>query len=95
MAVRMALTLSAERALASRVERQRRAVMSDHVYKIVEIVGSSATSIEDAIDRAVARASKTLRDIRWFEVVGTRGHVDGGKVAHYQVTLRIGFTLDG
>ena len=69
--------------------------MSDHVYKIVEIVGSSASSIEDAIDRAVERASKTLREIRWFEVVNTRGHVEGGRVAHYQVTLRIGFTLDG
>ena len=69
--------------------------MSDHVYKIVEIVGSSADSIEDAVQRAVERASKTLREIRWFEVVSTRGHVEGGRVAHYQVTLRIGFTLDG
>jgi dodecin len=69
--------------------------MSGHVYKIVEIVGSSAESIEDAIQGAVARASETLRDIRWFEVVSTRGHVEGGRVAHYQVTLRIGFTLDG
>ncbi len=69
--------------------------MSDHVYKIVEIVGSSPDSIEDAISRAVTRASETLREIRWFEVVGTRGHVEGGRVAHYQVTLRIGFTLDG
>ena len=69
--------------------------MSDHVYKIVEIVGSSATSIEEAIQTAVARASATLREIRWFEVVNTRGHVEGGKVAHYQVTLRLGFTLEG
>ena len=69
--------------------------MSDHVYKIVEIVGSSADSIEDAIQRAIARASSTLREIRWFEVVSTRGDVDNGRVAHYQVTLRIGFTLDG
>ena len=69
--------------------------MSDHVYKVVEIVGSSSTSIEDAIQRAVARASQTIREIRWFEVVATRGNVEGGKVAHYQVTLRIGFTLDG
>jgi len=69
--------------------------MSDHVYKIVEIVGSSADSIEDAIQRAITRASSTLREIRWFEVVSTRGHVDGARVAHYQVTLRIGFTLDG
>ena len=69
--------------------------MSDHVYKIVEIVGSSADSIEDAIERAISRASSTLREIRWFEVVSTRGHVEQGRVAHYQVTLRVGFTLDG
>jgi len=69
--------------------------MNDHVYKVVEIVGSSSTSIEDAIQRAIARASQTIREIRWFEVVTTRGNVEGGKVAHYQVTLRIGFTLDG
>jgi dodecin len=67
--------------------------MSDNVYKIIEIVGSSPTSIEDAIEGAVARAASTLRDIRWFEVKETRGHVENGKVAHYQVTLRIGFTL--
>jgi len=69
--------------------------MSDHVYKIVEIVGTSAESIEDAIQRAIRRASQTLREIRWFEVASTRGHVEDGRVAHYQVTLRIGFTLDG
>ena len=69
--------------------------MNDHVYKIVEIVGSSAEIIEDAIGNAVARAAKSLREIRWFEVKETRGHVEGGRVAHYQVTLRIGFTLEG
>ncbi len=69
--------------------------MSDHVYKIVEIVGSSADSIEDAIETAISRASSSLREIRWFEVVSTRGNVEGGRIAHYQVTLRIGFTLDG
>lgn len=68
--------------------------MSDHVYKIVEIVGSSPTSIEDAIDTAIAKASKSVREIRWFEVVSTRGHVEAGRVAHYQVTLRIGFTVE-
>jgi flavin-binding protein dodecin len=67
--------------------------MSDNVYKVIEIVGSSATGIEDAIERAIARAASTLHDIRWFEVKETRGHVEGGKVAHYQVTLKIGFTL--
>jgi flavin-binding protein dodecin len=67
--------------------------MSENVYKIVEVVGSSASGIEDAIEKAIARASSTIRDIRWFEVKETRGHVADGKVAHYQVTLRIGFTL--
>jgi flavin-binding protein dodecin len=68
--------------------------MSNHVYKIVEIVGSSPDSIEGAIEAALARAAQTLREIRWFEVTDTRGHVENGQVAHYQVTLRIGFTLD-
>jgi hypothetical protein len=69
--------------------------MSDNVYKIIEVVGSSANSIEDAIERAIERASTTIHEIRWFEVKETRGHVENGKVAHYQVTLRIGFTLRG
>ena len=67
--------------------------MSDHIYKIVELVGSSPTSIEDAISGAIARASSTVDNIRWFEVTDTRGHVEGGKVSHYQVTIRVGFTL--
>ena len=67
--------------------------MSDNIYKIIEIVGSSETSIEDAIEKAVARASSTIDEVRWFEVKETRGHVENGRVAHYQVTLRIGFTL--
>jgi flavin-binding protein dodecin len=69
--------------------------MTDNVYKIVEIVGSSANGIEDAIEQAVARASSTLDELRWFEVKETRGHIENGRVAHYQVTLRIGFTLRG
>lgn len=68
--------------------------MNDHVYKITELVGSSPTSIEDAVNQAVARASTTLRNLRWFQVVETRGHLEGGKVAHWQVTIKIGFTLD-
>jgi hypothetical protein len=67
--------------------------MSDNVYKIIEVVGSSETGIEDAIEKAIARASSTIHDIGWFEVRETRGHVENGRVAHYQVTLRIGFTL--
>ena len=68
--------------------------MSEHVYKLIELVGSSPVSIEDAIQNAVNRAAKTVRNIRWFQVLETRGHIDNGKVAHYQVTLKIGFTLD-
>ena len=67
--------------------------MSDNIYKIIEIVGSSTDSIEDAVQKAVTRASATIRDLRWFEIKETRGHIEEGRVAHYQVTLRIGFTL--
>ena len=66
----------------------------DHIYKILELVGSSEKSIEDAVQNAISRASKTIREMKWFEVVQTRGHIEGGKVAHYQVTLRVGFTLE-
>jgi flavin-binding protein dodecin len=68
--------------------------MEDHVYRVIEIAGSSQTSIEDAIQAAVTRASRTLRNLRWFEVIQTRGHLEGGKVQHYQVTLKLGFTID-
>lgn len=68
--------------------------MSDHVYKVVEIVGSSETSTDDAIRRAVERASRTLRNLRWFEVVQTRGHIEDGAVHHFQVTVKVGFTMD-
>jgi hypothetical protein len=67
---------------------------NDHVYKITELVGSSPDSIEDAVNNAVTRASRTLRNLRWFEVTETRGHIDDGKIAHWQVTVKIGFTLD-
>ncbi len=69
--------------------------MSDHVYKIVEITGSSPKGIEDAIETAIKRANQTIRNLRWFEVVETRGHIDNGVVAHYQVTLKVGFTMEG
>lgn len=68
--------------------------MDNHTYKKVELVGTSEVSIEDAVNNAVARASKTLRNLRWLEVVETRAHLDNGKVAHWQVTVKIGFTLD-
>jgi flavin-binding protein dodecin len=66
----------------------------EHVYRVIEITGSSSNSIDDAIQVAVGRASKTLRHLRWFEVIQTRGHLDEGKIQHYQVTLKIGFTID-
>lgn len=70
--------------------------MSDeHVYKLLELVGSSKTSFEDAVQNAITRASETVRNIRWFEVLETRGWVEDGRVARYQVTLKVGFTLEG
>jgi flavin-binding protein dodecin len=66
----------------------------DHVYKILDLVGSSEKGIEDAIQNAITRASKTVRSMKWFEVVQTRGHIEEGSVRHYQVTLRVGFTLE-
>ena len=68
--------------------------MSEHVYKSVELTGSSRTSSDDAIRNAIERASKTIRDIRWFHVTDVRRQLDGGKVAHFQVTLKVGFTLE-
>ena len=68
--------------------------MSSHVYKTLELTGSSPTSIEDAVSTAIAKASETVRNIQWFNVTETRGHVTDGKVAHWQVTLKIGFTLE-
>ena len=67
--------------------------MSSHVYKKIEVVGSSKVGIEDAIKTAIEKASKTIKDIRWFEVVETRGQVEDGKVAYWQVTVKIGFTV--
>jgi len=67
---------------------------SDHVYKILDLVGSSEKSIEDAIQNAVSRASKTVRGMKWFEVTQMRGDIQSGSVRHYQVELRVGFTLE-
>jgi len=69
--------------------------MSDHVYKKIEITGSSPNSIEEAVENAVNRAGKSVRNMRWFEVVETRGHIDDQKIAHWQVTIKVGFTLEG
>ena len=68
--------------------------MSNHVYKTIELTGSSPKGLEEAIANAVAKASTTLHNLRWFQVTDTRGEIEGGKVAHWQVTMKVGFTLD-
>jgi dodecin len=68
--------------------------MSNHVYKKLELVGSSPQSIEAAVENALARAQKTIRNMRWFEVVETRGHIEDNKINHWQVTVKVGFTLE-
>jgi flavin-binding protein dodecin len=68
--------------------------MPNHVYKKIEVVGSSPSGFEDAIKNALERAEKTVRNMRWFEVTETRGYIEDGKVGHWQVTLKIGFTLE-
>lgn len=68
--------------------------MSDHVYKKIELIGSSPTSIEEAVANAISRAGKTIRNMRWFEVTETRGHLEDGKIGHWQVTVTVGFTLE-
>jgi len=68
--------------------------MSDHTYKLIELVGSSPDGIEAAVENAIARAGKSMRHLRWFQVTETRGHIEGGKIAHWQVTIKVGFTLE-
>lgn len=68
--------------------------MNDHVYKIIELTGSSAISIEDAVQKAVAKAAETVRSMRWLQITETRGHIENNKIAHWQVTVKIGFTLE-
>ncbi|MFL5578161.1 MAG: dodecin [Gemmatimonadaceae bacterium] len=68
--------------------------MTDHVYKTIELVGSSSTGIEDAVRTAIAKAAVTVRNLRWFQVLETRGDIADGRVAHWQVTLKVGFTLE-
>jgi dodecin len=68
--------------------------MTDHVYKKIEIVGTSATSLEDAVKNAVTVASQSVRNMRWFEVVETRGQIENNKINHWQVTVKIGFTIE-
>jgi flavin-binding protein dodecin len=68
--------------------------MTDHVYKHIELTGSSSKSSDDAIRNALAKAAKTIHNMRWFQVVESRGHIDKGVVAHWQVTIKVGFSLD-
>ena len=68
--------------------------MADHTYRVVELVGSSETGLEAAINSAIDKAAKTLRHMRWFQVVETRGHIENNTVAHYQVTLKVGFAVE-
>jgi len=68
--------------------------MSDHIYKSIDLTGSSTDSIEDAVRKAVARASRTVQHLRWFEVTEIRGHIEGDAIAHWQVQMKVGFTLE-
>ena len=68
--------------------------MDDHTYRVIELVGTSETSIAEAVRAAVARAHKTIRNLRWFEIVRTSGHIENGEVRHFQVTLKVGFTME-
>jgi flavin-binding protein dodecin len=68
--------------------------MADHVYKSLELTGSSATSSDDAVRNAIAKAAKTMRNMHWFQVTETRGHISNDKIAHWQVTIKVGFTLE-
>jgi flavin-binding protein dodecin len=84
--------------LAVRTQAVNRGIVAnpdDHIYRVIELVGTSEDSIEGAINSAVSRADKTLRNLRWFEVLRTSGHIVNGAVAHYQVTLKVGFTMEG
>jgi flavin-binding protein dodecin len=69
--------------------------MEEHIYRVIELAGTSENSIDDAVRAAIARANQTIRNLRWFEIVQTRGHIEGGKVRHFQVTLKVGFTMEG
>ncbi|CAN5842068.1 dodecin family protein [soil metagenome] len=74
--------------------KKKEPIMSDHVYKLIELTGTSTTSMEDAVQRAIKRASKTIKNLCWFQVIETRGNIDKGKVHHWQVTIKVGFTVE-
>lgn len=68
--------------------------MKDHVYKLIELTGTSTISLEDAVEKAIKRAHKTIKNLGWFQVIETRGSINKGKVAHWQVTIKVGFTVE-
>jgi dodecin len=70
-------------------------MQDDHIYRVIELAGTSDKSIEDAVSSAIARANKTIRNLRWFELIQTRGNIENGRIAHFQVTLKVGFTMEG
>jgi hypothetical protein len=82
------------RPLAGMNRHRRRTIVSNHVYKKLELTGTSATGVDDAIRSAIAKAGKTVHNLRWFEVAEIRGGIEGGTVANWQVTIKVGFTLD-
>ena len=86
--------MSASRQPGRRREEQKECALSNHVYKTIELVGSSPVSTDEAVRNAIVRAAKTMRNLRWFEVTETRGHIENGKVDHWQVTVKVGFTID-
>ena len=90
---RVCAAILAKAAFSTHLSTGRKPV-ADHVYKVVELVGSSKKSVSAAIENAVAKAAKTIRNLGWFELVEVRGHVDGGKIQHYQATIKAGFTLE-
>jgi flavin-binding protein dodecin len=81
-------------ATGHRAHHQKENTMTEHVYKQIELTGSSTKSSDDAVRVAITKASKTLRNIHWFEVTETRGHVENGEIAHWQVTLKVGIRID-
>jgi len=76
------------------LNRTAEADMDDHIYRVIELVGTSEKSIEEAVNMAVERAHQTIRNLRWFEIARTSGHIEDGKVRHFQVTLKVGFTME-
>jgi flavin-binding protein dodecin len=88
------ITAAARRFQSARKRVAKEVAVPEHIYKVIELVGSSETSIEDAINAALSRAGETLRHLRWFEVLQTRGQVEDGKVRWYQVAIKVGFTME-